>query len=68
MFVFTVLFSKYFEVHAKLYGTRKFMFCKVGRDLKSLGTTALDNRCVEESQQPKQLLLTAMVLMGLLPA
>ena len=41
MFVFTVLFSKYFEVHAELCGTRKFMFSKVGRDLKSLGTTAL---------------------------
>ena len=41
MFVFTVLFSKYFEVHAELYGIRKFMFWKVGRDLKSLGTTVL---------------------------
>ena len=42
MFVFTVLFSKYFEVHAELYGIRKFIFWKVGRDLKSLGTTDLN--------------------------
>ena len=43
MFVFTVLFSKYFEVYVELCGTRKFMFSKVGRDLKSLGTTALQH-------------------------
>ena len=40
MFVFTVLLSKYLEVHAELCETQKFMFWKVSRDLKSLETTA----------------------------
>ena len=49
MFVFTVLFSKYFEVHAELCGTRKFMFWNMGRGLKSLGTTALDENILKMS-------------------
>ena len=48
-FVFTVLFSKYFEVHVELCGTRKFMFRKVGRDLKKFGNHWFKQYCPDKT-------------------